>query len=229
MLLPPMPFWMKAALAVLVAASWVPLAMVARARSVTSTLPQVHVFQDMDHQPRFEAQAQNLLFADRRAMRPPVPGTVARGELELDDAYYLGLTRRQGDDGRPIVEYVATIPADIAVDEAFIRRGQERFNIYCTPCHGYDGSGEGMVSRRALELQEPKWVPPTSLSSETVLQRVDGHLFNTITNGIRNMPGYKSQIPVRDRWAIVAYVRALQRSQNASLEDVPEDIRPTLR
>lgn len=227
--LPPMPFWVKAALLIFVVGSWVPLALVARARSVTSKVPQVHIFQDMDHQPRFLAQSVNTAFADRRAMRPPVEGTVAQGHLELDKTYNTGLVALKNEQGEPVTDYVKQIPDRVTVDVAFIQHGQARFNIYCAPCHGYDGGGEGIVSRRALELQEPKWIPPTSLHSDTVVERPDGHIFNTITNGIRNMPSYKSQIPVRDRWAIVAYVRALQRSQHASLEDVPEEARSTLR
>jgi mono/diheme cytochrome c family protein len=110
-----------------------------------------------------------------------------------------------------------------------MKRGQERFGIYCTPCHGMAGAGDGIVNARAERLQEGTWIPPSDLSSDVVRGRPAGHLFNTITNGIRNMPAYGSQIPEDDRWAIVAYVRALQRSQHTSIGDVPPELRGTLR
>ncbi len=99
--------------------------------------------------------------------------------------------------------------------QALVERGRDRFNIYCAPCHGLDGSGNGMVNQRAQELQEPKWVQPSNLTSDVVRARPVGHIYNTVNNGIRNMPGYGAQVPVEDRWAIVAYVRALQLSQAA--------------
>jgi mono/diheme cytochrome c family protein len=124
-------------------------------------------------------------------------------------------------------DWVAAVP--IEVDREVLQRGRERYDIYCSPCHGLVGSGDGMVAKRADELQEGTWTPPTSFHSELLRGRPDGHLFNTISNGIRNMPAYGSQISVEDRWAIVAYVRALQRSQNATVEDVPPEIRAQLR
>ena len=123
--------------------------------------------------------------------------------------------------------YVKTIPAQIAVTMDFLKRGQERFIIYCSPCHGQSGYGDGMVARRAKGLQDAGsdaasgWVTPKNYHDDEMRQRPDGHIFNTITNGIRTMPPYDKQITVMDRWAIVAYVRALQRSQDAQLEDLP--------
>ena len=115
--------------------------------------------------------------------------------------------------------------------EPLFRRGQRRFNIYCAPCHGLDGSGNGIVAQRARDKTEiaSGWVPPLSLHEQTVRDRPVGHLFNTITNGIRTMPPYGDQISPADRWAIIAYVRALQRSQQARLEDVPPELRSELR
>ncbi|UCF66766.1 MAG: cytochrome c [Acidobacteriota bacterium] len=207
-------------MAFLLALSWVPLAMVAKARYAVSEKPPLHLFFDMDDQPKYKPQAPNSLFADGRAMRPPVAGTVARGELQVTPGVV---------DGRIGEEWIAMLPDGIVLDEQLLKRGQERFDIYCTPCHGLSGYGDGMVSKRAEQLEEPQWVPPSSLHTELVRGREDGHLFNTITNGIRNMPGYGRQISVSDRWAIVAYVRALQRSQAATIEDVPAEIRPSLR
>jgi mono/diheme cytochrome c family protein len=172
----------------------------------------------MDHQFKFKAQQENALFADRRAMRLPVEGTVARGELRENDKFYRGI---EGGD------WATTFPFEITRD--VMARGQQRFEIYCSPCHGLDGAGRGTVAVRALELLEAKWVPPADMHTELVRSRPVGHLFNTITNGIRTMAAYGPQIAPDDRWAIVAYVRALQRSQNATLEDVPADVRPSLR
>ena len=212
------PRWLQYAVVVLVVLSWVPLVVILRARNTTSDKPRIHLIQDMDNQQKFKAQARNRLFADRRAMRPPVDGTVARGELNSDQAYHVG---KVGED------WVEAIPVDVTMN--VMERGRQRFEIFCAPCHGLDGSGAGMVAKRAEELQEGTWTPPASFHTELVRGRADGHLYNTITNGIRNMPAYGPQIPVEDRWAIVAYVRALQRSQAASLDDVPPDMRVQLR
>jgi mono/diheme cytochrome c family protein len=213
-----LPRWLTYSVAVVVALSWIPLAMIARARVTTSPKTRLHVVPDMDSQPKFKAQARNLLFADLRSMRPDVPGTVARGELDEDDAYYRG---KHGD------EWITTIP--VPVTGALLARGRQRFDIYCSPCHGLAGYGDGMVAKRAEALQEGTWTPPSSFHTDLVRSRPVGHIFNTITHGIRNMPAYGPQIPVADRWAIVSYVRALQRSQNATVADVPPDLRAQLR
>ena len=119
------------------------------------------------------------------------------------------------------VFYVRHVPAAFTVSEDFLRRGQERFTIYCAPCHGESGYGDGMVAARAARLQISTpdaiggWTKPQNLQEAKILGRHDGNIFNTITNGIRNMPAYDKQISVPDRWAIVAYLRALERSQNA--------------
>jgi mono/diheme cytochrome c family protein len=109
--------------------------------------------------------------------------------------------------------YLGSIP--IPVTPELIRRGRERFEIYCAVCHGIDGSGNGLVAQRAREINATTWVPPSSLHQSIIQQQPDGKIFTTITNGIRKMPGYSGQINVRDRWAIVAYVRALQLSRDA--------------
>lgn len=213
------PRWIFLTTIILVALSWIPLALIARDRTAKSNNARMSLIPDMDKQPRYTAQNVNPAFADRRADRRAVEGTVARGRLESDDAFWRG----KAGDG----EWVALIPID--VDDRVMERGRQRYEIYCAPCHGLDGSGEGIVSRRADALQEGTWVPPTSFHTETVRERPAGHLYNTITNGIRNMPAYGHQIEESDRWAIVAYMRALQRSQNARIEDVPPDVRPQLR
>ena len=110
-----------------------------------------------------------------------------------------------------------------------MKRGKERFDVFCAPCHGLAGNGDGLVAKRADRLQEGTWTPPSSLHTDLVRSRPDGQLYNSIANGVRTMPAYGSQIPVPDRWAIVAYVRALQRSSNARVADVPAELRSQLR
>lgn len=203
---------------VLVALSFVPLALIARARVSNSPRPRLHLVPDMDSQPKFKPQAANPMFADTRAARPQVAGTVARGQWPRDEALHVGRV-----DG----EWVSAFP--VPLTEPLLRRGQERYGIYCAPCHGLSGYGDGPVSVRAERLQEGTWTPSSSFHTELVRGRPAGHLYNTIANGIRTMPAYGAQIPVDDRWAIVAYVRALQRSQHAPLADVPVELRGQLR
>lgn len=200
---------------ILITLALIPPAIIARARAVNSPEPRIHLVQDMDNQPRYEAQHANPLFADGRAMRPPVPGAVARGRLDDDDHFYRGI---DGD------EWATTFPAQVRVTREFVEHGRERFNIYCTPCHGMAGYGDGMVNKRAMELMNlgtngTTWVQPKSVHEAQIRAQPLGQYFNSITNGVRNMPAYGPQIPVRDRWAIVAYVKALQRSQNADPGD----------
>jgi mono/diheme cytochrome c family protein len=213
------PRWLILVAVIVTALALVPLAMIAKARSTTSPRPRLNIVPDMDNQPKFRAQQANPMFADGRAMRLPVPGTIARGELREDDALFRGRT----DAG----EWVTAFPMPLTAQ--MVKRGQERFDVYCTPCHGYAGYGDGLVAKRADRLQEGTWTPPSSLHTELVRSRSIGQLFNTISNGVRTMPAYGPQIPVADRWAIVAYVRALQRSQNGRAADVPPELRSQLR
>ncbi len=213
-----MPRWLSYTLVVLLVLSWVPLAIIAKARVSKSTQPRIHIIPDMDNQPKLKAQSSNPMFADGRAMRPPVAGAVAVDAPDPGDPVTSG--RRNG-------EFVEHMPMRVTM--GMMRRGQQRFDIYCAPCHGLVGEGDGMVAKRADQLQEGTWVPPTSLQSDLVRSHPDGKIFDIITNGIRNMPPYGPQIPVADRWAIVAYVRALQRSQHASVGDVPPELRSALR
>lgn len=205
-----LPKGFKYALLVLMLLALVPPALIARARVMKSSKTRIHLIQDMDNQPKYLTQSHNALFADRRAMRPVVPGTVARGELWEDDHHFRGLVNGQ---------WAATFPAQLEVNPLFLQRGQDRFTIYCTPCHGQAGYGDGMVNQRGMALTQQgvngsTWVAAKSLHEETIRTQPPGQIFSTVTNGIRNMAGYASQIPVDDRWAIVAYVKALQLSQN---------------
>lgn len=215
--------------------SLLPFALIARARVTTSSTPRIHLIQDMDNQHRYKAQMENPAFADGRAMRLPVAGTVARGELMADDHYYRGLQQGGASDGA----YAIGFPAQVTVDRALLERGRERFGIHCAVCHGYAGGAKdaagnemlGPIHVRATQLKAKKdpglaWVAPTAIATQENLLKADpaqnnygseGYLFHVITNGVRNMSGYGSQIDVEDRWAIVAYLRALQRSQNPQL------------
>ena len=166
--------------------------------------------QDMHDAPRYEAYEASATFADNRASRVPPPGTVARGWERDDEALYTGKIA-----GQPVDEYPFPIAA------ADLARGQQRFNIYCTPCHGRLGDGNGMVVQRGLRQA-------ASYHQDRLRQEKLGYFYDVITNGFGAMQGYAEQIPVRDRWLIVAYVRTLQLSQHASLDDVPADRRGTL-
>jgi mono/diheme cytochrome c family protein len=195
----------------------VPFACIARARVMSSPEPAWHLVQDMDNQISFKSQQAGDQFADGRAMRPPVEGTIAFGSVVNNPHFTEGLERGG---------YTESFP--LPVTDSLMARGRQRYEIYCSPCHGLSGYGDGMVARRADSLQQGTWVPPASFHVEPAYSRPVGHLFNTITNGIRNMPAYGSQIAVEDRWAIVAYVRALQRSRHAGIDDVPPDERVAL-
>ncbi|MHC4080191.1 MAG: c-type cytochrome [Planctomycetota bacterium] len=189
----------------------IPPALIAQLRAVNSKVPRVHAILDMDNQPKFRAQHANPLFVDGRAMRIQVEDTVARDALHEDDHYFLGV---RGD------AWATGFPPQVTVDMALLERGRERFDIYCLPCHGAAGYGDGMVNKRAMELTNlgtngTAWVQAKSIHDADVREQPLGQIYNSITNGVRTMPAYRSQIQVADRWAIVAYVRALQRSQNA--------------
>ena len=214
-----MPRWIAYTAIVAAVVALVPLALIARARAVPSSRPRVHMIFDMALQPKFKPQAPDPLFADGRAMRPPVPGTVEYGSFPTDTATTTG----RAADGSFLTAFPVPVTAEL------MRRGRERYDVFCAPCHGLAGYGDGMVAKRADRLQEGTWTPPSSYHTDLVRQRPVGHIFNTISNGIRNMPAYGPQIGVRDRWAIVAYVRALQLSQHATLEAVPAESRGQLR
>lgn len=310
--------------------SVIPLLIVLKMRVTHSDKPRFHVFYDMDFSPAKDAQQESTLFADGRAMRPDVPGTVARGQVGADLDYMTGIDidklsaidppraeqlvrlfdplyqqesdekasdesaeaaanedepaaagapeqkeaetgddetaeeksesttensepakepsaeTAQGDeqesasepDGndQPVAEAPAPSVMDttpwltenpLAVDLELVEQGRKYFGIYCSVCHGMNGGGNGLVNRRARKILSATWIPPSSLHQDTLYsdKYPDGKLFSTISNGIRKMPGYAGQIKVRDRWAIVAYVRALQKSQNSSIDQVPQDRR----
>jgi len=175
-------------------------------RGTPSEKPAIHLNPNMDDQQRYDPQEKSSFFADGRTMRELNEGTVARGELNEDNAYYRGM------DDKGV--YLKTIP--VPVTKELMLRGQERYDIFCAPCHSRAGDGKGIVPKRGF-------LPPPSFFAENVLAFDDGYLYNVVSNGVRNMPAYKKQIPVNDRWAIIAYVRALQRTQTATANDIPKD------
>ena len=173
--------------------------------------------QDMHDQPKYIPLRQSAFFGDDRSARPIVPGTVARGQLHADSLLYTGKVDGAGGAGSKDAE-VFPFP----ITEAVLARGQERFNIYCSPCHGRTGQGDGMVVRRGYRR------PPTYHQDRLSTAPV-GHFFDVITNGFGAMPDYAAQIAAEDRWAIVAYVRALQLSEHATMSDVPAGEREKMR
>lgn len=176
-------------------------------RGQPSEEPPFHLVHDMRRQNKYRPEAASAFFADGRAMRAPVPGVVAQGELFEDEVFHRGKTS---------AGFARKAPVE--VDEATLERGQERFNIYCSVCHDRTGSGRGINVQRGFP-------PPVDLTSDRVRGFADGEVFQVISNGVRNMPSYAAQIPEGDRWAIVAWVRVLQRSQRASIQDVPAAFR----
>ena len=168
------------------------------ARGCTSSRPPIHLNPSMDNQPKVRPQAASTFFFDGASMRAPVPGTVAIGGLREDAAFFTG----KGADG----QFVAAVP--VPVDDAFVERGRQRYTIYCQPCHDARGDGRGILFQRGN-------VPTATFHQDKVLQYTDGQIFDVITNGFGLMAGYRWPIPPSDRWAIVAYVRTLQREQQA--------------
>jgi mono/diheme cytochrome c family protein len=215
-----MPAGLVYGLIVVTCAALLPVALAVKARHSKSDKPRIHIIQDMDAQPKYKAQRENPIFADGRADREALPGTVAVGHLNEDDHFFQG--RANGG-------WARTFPAQVELSEETMARGKARFGIYCTPCHGQAGLGDGMVHKRAEALAQGGWIQPTNMTQDYVRNQAVGELFNTITNGIRNMPSYGSQIPPEDRWAIIMYVRALQKSQAGSVGDVPESERGSLK
>ncbi|MCG8557496.1 MAG: cytochrome c [Proteobacteria bacterium] len=183
-----------------------PIIAVAGCRGWTADQAPLVPIRNMHDQQRYDAQQASEFFGDGRTMRPEVAHTVPR-EAEPNEAVRTGLSARDGG-------YALAIP-DVVVERAggledLMRRGGDRFNIYCGPCHDGSGSGKGTVVQRNAGMP-----PPPTFHNDRIRHMPDGQLFSTITNGIRNMPAYGTQIPVDDRWAIVSYVRVLQVSQAA--------------
>jgi mono/diheme cytochrome c family protein len=188
-------------------------ALLASCRGQVSKDPPIHIIGDMDWQQKYESQEESKFFADGRTNRPLPAGVVARGFLKDDVRLWEGRTESG--------EFLKVVPLE--VDEKVLARGENRFNVFCAPCHDRSGSGKGLV---IATLKNPNRfpVPPPDFASDKVLKMPDGEMFNVISHGVRgNMPSYKKQISPEDRWAVVAWVRVLQRSQHATMEDVPSE------
>ena len=169
------------------------------ARGCTSSRPPIHLNPSMDDQPKVRAQSASAFFYDGSSMRQPVPGTVPIGGLMEDVAFATG----KGADG----QFVTASP--VPVDEKVVERGHDRYRIYCQPCHDARGDGKGILFQRGN-------VPTASFHQEKILKYSDGQIFDVITNGFGLMAGYRWPIPPADRWAIIAYVRDLQRKRAAT-------------
>ena len=161
--------------------------------------------QDMHNQPKYKPLHDSEFFGDHRSARPKIDGTVARGQLRVDVARYTG---KAGEND------VTAFPFAITRDD--VTRGQQRFNIYCTPCHGRLGDGNGMVVKRGFRQ-------PPSYHIQRLKDAAAGHFFDVMTNGYGSMPSYASRVTPDDRWRIIAYIRALQLAQGSSAGDVPPE------
>jgi mono/diheme cytochrome c family protein len=166
---------------------------------------------DMQDQPKFKPQRPSDFFADGRSGRPELDGTIARGELHEDTAYYEGRDAA----GREVDAF------PLPVDKVLLERGRQRYDIYCSPCHGRLGNGLGMIQRRGFKQ-------PPSYHIARLRNASVGHFYDVITNGYGAMLNYSQQIQVRDRWAIVAYIRALQYSEDANVNDLSAEARNRL-
>lgn len=167
-------------------------------RGCPSSRPPIHINPNMDYQPKLQPFEASRFFYDGKAMREPIPGTVARGDAWAQDAFHTG----RDESGA----FVAVSP--VAVDDALLARGAERYAIYCSPCHDLRGNGRGILYERGK-------VPTPSLHDERIRGLADGEIFDTVTQGKGLMPSYLYPIPAADRWAILAHVRRLQRERLA--------------
>jgi mono/diheme cytochrome c family protein len=181
----------------------------------TSRKPPIEVFPDMDRQPKLRPQADTAFvgWEDGMSSRVSVQGTIARGSRYEINEVTTGLQPGT-------TNFVQTIP--VRVSEKLMSRGQQQFNIYCSPCHGQQGDGQGVTGKLGMAAI-------ANLHDERIVRQGDGEIFNTITHGKNLMGAYGPNIAIEDRWAIVAYVRALQRSRLATMEDVPEFARENLK
>jgi len=189
-------------------------------RGRTAQRPPIEVFPDMDHQAKYKPQAESKFFADGRADRPMPAGVVPRGRTEdadpdflrADDAKYLG-KNPDGSFGRGF---------PVEVTESLIRRGGDRYQIYCAPCHGANGDGNGITKAYGM-------VATPTYHDARLRDMAEGEIYNTVANGKNTMLGYADKLSVTDRWAVVAYVRALQRAANGRIDDVPLEKRGDLK
>ena len=256
-----LPRWILLGALLIMLAGLIPAAIVLNMRASFSDLPRWHVFFDMDFQPKKKPQQTTTIFKDGRTMRPQVPGTISRGQLDQQDPFYLGYdpmkvtsidTEKQiyvstvdsvanlsalgsvaqppagtpAAGAPPVLPFLEKLP--IEANEENIKLGKTKYEIYCSACHGYSGYGDGLVSKRAASLAQDTWTPPSSLHLDRIQKQPVGQIFHTISKGQGKMASYASSITPKERWSIVLYVRALQRSRNANIDDVPVDQRGSL-
>jgi mono/diheme cytochrome c family protein len=191
-------------------------------RGMISTRPPIEVFPDMDHQAKYKPQAESKFFADGRADRPVPPGAVPHGRtadadpdfLRADDAFYAG----KNADG----SFRPGLPAGLEMTRELIVRGQGRYQVYCAPCHGALGDGNGITKAYGM-------VATPTYHDDRLRAMPDGEIFNTITHGKNTMFAYADKLTPAERWSVVAYVRVLQRAQHAKLDDVPLELRGGLK
>lgn len=169
--------------------------------------PPIHLNPNMDNQQKYRSLEESYFFEDGSTMRTPIEGTIAKGQYNDNASFLTGKNK----DGSYLVDNPIVLSAEV------LDRGQDRFNIYCTPCHSQVGNGKGIVT----QYDYP--VIPSNLHDERIRTQPDGEMFNTIRYGLRSMPAYGYQLKTDDIWSIVHYVRALQKSQNATFEDLPKD------
>ncbi len=179
-------------------------------RGSRSSKPPLEMFPDMDRQAKYKPQAESNIFADRRVDRPPVPGTVSIGSFHENEYFATG--KVGGDFGRGF---------PLAVDAGLMKLGQEKFTIFCAVCHGASGDGNGITKKYGM-------VATPTYHNQRFRDMPEGEIFNTITKGKNNMGPYGAKLRLRERWAVIAYLRALQRSQNSRLADVPSEHREDL-
>lgn len=175
--------------------------------------PPLWIMQDMKIQEKYKPQQESPLFGDHRASRKPVEGTVSQEGYVEDEGYALGIANGQ---------YIGKNPLEL--NQTVLAHGQKKFNTYCSPCHDRTASGGGIVGKRAGAAFQP-----ADLHKPEIKQKNDGEIFSTASDGRRTMMGYRNQTSNYDRWAIVAYVRALQRAKGATIDDVPENLRGEVR
>lgn len=180
-------------------------------RGSNFTEPPLEIFPDMDDQSKYKPQGVSKFFADGRTDRLPVTGTVARGQLKDDEFFHYG---KNGE------EWARGFPMPVTHD--LIETGKDRYAIYCAVCHGGVGDGNGVIKQRGLVANPPYTLIISSYHDDRLRDMTEGELFNTITNGKGLMGYYKDKLSEEERWAVIAYIRVLQRSQNASVDDVPQ-------
>ncbi len=191
-------------------------AMLSACRGTTSPNPPVHLNPNMDNVTRIEAQEPSDFFQDGRGMRPQIEGTVAVGELRQDAWFDDGMMSE--------TQWAEALPPQVPLTAELLERGQDRFEIYCTPCHGDAGlENGGVVPQRAAAIGN-SWLVP-SLHGDRQRGYTVGQLYDVISNGYNTMPSYRAQVRTEDRWAIAAYVRALQVSNEMPLSEVPREVR----